>query len=203
MGSGNRKFAARYAGLKTVVRPSFHDAEGEPKVLTYRPLTVGSTWPWGLFYTLVRPKRLAKQLASSIGLAAVLMFTSEGGDAHEERIAAVGNAAVSIRTLVAFCIGGFISQVLGAWKERRRNYASLCGATRNLIIQLGACTQVVPYARVSHPAAQWLFLVARGASARPREALIRTTDTACYAAQVIPADILAADPSIREARSIA
>jgi hypothetical protein len=43
-----------------------------------------------------------------------------------------------VGTVTAFVLGGFVLQALGAWRERRTNYASLCGTSRNLLVQLAA-----------------------------------------------------------------
>ena len=61
---------------------------------------------------------------------------------QQERTEAVNIAANSLRTLAAFVLGGFVSLVVGTWKERRRTYASLIGASRNLLIQLSTTVSV-------------------------------------------------------------
>ena len=42
----------------------------------------------------------------------------------------------TIRVLVAFILGGFIANTVYLWRLRRTAYCMLCGATRNLIIQI-------------------------------------------------------------------
>lgn len=42
------------------------------------------------------------------------------------------------RTLAAYLVGGFTLKAVSAWYQRRTNYASLCGATRDLLVQLGS-----------------------------------------------------------------
>lgn len=44
----------------------------------------------------------------------------------------------SLRTLVAFILGGFISHSVYLWRTRRTNYCQVCGANRNLILQISS-----------------------------------------------------------------
>jgi len=43
-----------------------------------------------------------------------------------------------LRVLTAFILGGFVTTTIYLWRLRRNNYCILCGATRGLIIQIGA-----------------------------------------------------------------
>lgn len=42
------------------------------------------------------------------------------------------------RFLIAFVLAGFVARVVAVWAERRKNYAALCGATRELTILLNS-----------------------------------------------------------------
>ena len=60
------------------------------------------------------------------------------GEAQEDRQAVVLLAADSLKGLVAFIVGGFVTNVVATWKQRRTNYASLIGTSRNLLIQISS-----------------------------------------------------------------
>ena len=53
------------------------------------------------------------------------------------------NGHHQLRVLVAFILGGFISTTIYLWRVRRTAYCALCGATRNLIIQIATLLPVV------------------------------------------------------------
>ena len=43
---------------------------------------------------------------------------------------------MQLRFLTAFVLGGYVASTVYLWRLRRTNYTALCGATRNLIIQI-------------------------------------------------------------------
>ena len=47
-------------------------------------------------------------------------------------------ASGDFRSLVAYVLGGFVVRALTMWYSRRKNYAALCGMTRNLIMHCAA-----------------------------------------------------------------
>jgi hypothetical protein len=52
--------------------------------------------------------------------------------------------ANEFRFLIAFILSGFVAMTVGIWKERRQNYASLCGTARNLTINLASLMPFEP-----------------------------------------------------------
>lgn len=42
------------------------------------------------------------------------------------------------RFLIAFILAGYVGMSVSTWKERRTDYASLCGNTRNLLLNIGS-----------------------------------------------------------------
>lgn len=44
----------------------------------------------------------------------------------------------SLQSLVAFVLGGFIAHTVMLWRIRRENYCQVCGANRNLILQISS-----------------------------------------------------------------
>ncbi len=48
----------------------------------------------------------------------------------------LSDGADSLRILSAFILGGFLVGSVQLWLDRRRNYAEVCGATRNLLINI-------------------------------------------------------------------
>lgn len=44
----------------------------------------------------------------------------------------------ALSTVMAFILAGFISYSVSQWKERRSNYCTVCGANRNLILQISS-----------------------------------------------------------------
>ena len=48
------------------------------------------------------------------------------------------------RFLTAVVLGAFIGRAVGAWKERRKNYASLCGTSRALVVTLATYLPMPP-----------------------------------------------------------
>ena len=47
-------------------------------------------------------------------------------------------AVVEFRTLTAFVLGGFVLLVVGAWRERRGGYSSICSACKALLVTIAA-----------------------------------------------------------------
>ena len=50
----------------------------------------------------------------------------------------MGLAKEEFRFLIAFLLAGFVADTVQKWGRRRTNYASLCGCTRNLLIQIAS-----------------------------------------------------------------
>jgi hypothetical protein len=46
-------------------------------------------------------------------------------------------AKTEFRFLIAFILAGYVGSSVATWKERRTDYASLCGNTRNLMLNIG------------------------------------------------------------------
>ena len=55
---------------------------------------------------------------------------------------AMNSWGIQINTLVAFIIGGFVLSTVSLWRLRRTSYAALCGATRNLLINVSSIVPV-------------------------------------------------------------
>jgi hypothetical protein len=62
----------------------------------------------------------------------------------------VASILISMRMIIGFIAAGYVIQVIGAWKERRANYARFCGAIRNLIMVSSACLVTQPDATPEH-----------------------------------------------------
>lgn len=50
----------------------------------------------------------------------------------------LNEARLEFRFLVAFLLSGFVAYTVSMWTRRRSNYASLCGCTRSLLLQLAS-----------------------------------------------------------------
>ena len=48
------------------------------------------------------------------------------------------------RFLISFVLAGFVGISVSMWSLRRQNYASLCGNTRNININIAACLRLDP-----------------------------------------------------------
>ena len=131
------------AGLRTA-----SDATGfygaPERLLTYEPGRV-----WHIFapetvpdLTVFRCPWLWVQATIFVLLAVAIMFIGKmDGEvlrALREFDAAIDAIYVKLQMLTAFLLGNFVALNVNTWKERRANYAALCGATRNLLVQLGS-----------------------------------------------------------------
>jgi hypothetical protein len=50
----------------------------------------------------------------------------------------MSSAKTEFRFLIAFVLAGYVANSVATWKERRTDYASLCGNTRNLLLNIGS-----------------------------------------------------------------
>lgn len=89
-------------------------------------------------------------------------------------------ARAEFRFLIAFLLSGFVSFTIGMWIRRRTNYASLCGNTRNLLLQITSLlpvgdegteevTQCAPSTRAT--ASRWVLLAFELAVLKSRGAM--------------------------------
>ena len=56
----------------------------------------------------------------------------------------LSDAKTEFRFLIAFILAGFVGMTVATWKERRRNYAALCGNARNLSLNLASFVPLTP-----------------------------------------------------------
>lgn len=74
------------------------------------------------------------------------------------------------RFLIAFILSSYIAAIVGIWKLRRTNYASLCGNARNLSIKISGCVPLsgegIPEARAA--LSRWILLAFELAMAKAR-----------------------------------
>ena len=65
----------------------------------------------------------------------------EGGHWNENMcglLVAVERARLSFRFLTPFILGGYVASTVALWRQRRTNYLALCGATRNMNVNLAS-----------------------------------------------------------------
>ena len=143
--------------LTTASAPGLYGVR--PRILTYRPskvphlemfgnaggMTMGVLFDKLLWFQAVVCAVIAISIAETTR-PYNLNHTPEDGDLdeHAERLEAVKVVESSMSTLVAFLLGGFVSNVIGTWKERRTNYASLIGTMRNLLLNLSSFISHTP-----------------------------------------------------------
>ena len=130
-------------GISTGATNGWH-GEKVPHILTYLPrgmpyaaffpITVRSLTVWTRIWFVLRYVGWT-MWAGLVG--AVLAVIKIDGLA-EDILPIFQDGITQFRTVTAFVIGGFALQAVGAWKERRTNYASLCGSIRNLVLQLAS-----------------------------------------------------------------
>ena len=54
----------------------------------------------------------------------------------------LNKARLEFRFLIAFLLSGYVAYTVSMWAKRRSNYASLCGCTRNLLLQISSMLPV-------------------------------------------------------------
>lgn len=82
------------------------------------------------------------------------------------------DAKAEYRFLVAFILAGYVATSVGRWKERRKNYASLCGNVRNMLVNLMTFVPLDPMdqylVQKRQNLARWTLLAYELAVAKPR-----------------------------------
>ena len=63
----------------------------------------------------------------------------------------LSSAKGEFRFLIAFVLAGFVAAVIGRWKEIRTNYASLCGNTRNLLLNANSILPIKRMGDITEP----------------------------------------------------
>ena len=143
--SCTEKLRRRNLTISVAATPSFF-GNPTPRLQTYNPLKS----PY-LEITLPGAHRgwqtdkwlwLQSLVCCSVAIAIGFLTPSEAKSALEEQRDTVEGIASTIATLVAFVVGGFVTHVVGAWQERRTNYASLIGSMRNLLLTMSSCVSL-------------------------------------------------------------
>ena len=140
------------AYLTTASAPGLYGVQ--PRILTYSPSKVPHLEVFGnaggMTTGVLFNKVLWVQAFICAGFAILIAETTpketakEPVSEHVERQTAVRVIEASMGTLTAFLLGGFVSNAVGAWKERRTNYASLIGSMRNLLLNLSSFVSHTP-----------------------------------------------------------
>ena len=69
---------------------------------------------------------------------------------------------------------GFVASTVGMWRQRRQNYASLCGSTRNLCVQIQASLawdESGETTKLRETLSRWVLLAYELAVLKPRNAM--------------------------------
>ena len=88
--------------------------------------------------------------------------------------ASLNQASGHFRLLIAFVLGGFVASTVGMWRQRRQNYASLCGSTRNLCVQIQASLawdESGETTKLRETLSRWVLLAYELAVLKPRNAM--------------------------------
>ena len=147
----------REAGLTLVQNTGFYGAT--ERLLTYQPGRVWHIWATEMVpdLTVFACRWLWLQSAVCVGVALMVMWIVRLDQAEMDALEAANGSSTpsdvrpaileldsiidaffaKLNVLIAFLFGNFVALNVAAWKERRTNYASLIGATRNLLIQFG------------------------------------------------------------------
>ena len=84
--------------------------------------------------------------ASLVGVSIAVGIIAGVEGADNEFLLAADTASGALGTVVAFVIGSFLALVVSTWNARRTAYASLIGASRNLLDGIQADTsQLIPH----------------------------------------------------------
>eukprot|EP00325_Prymnesiales_sp_UTEX-LB-985_P033575 CAMPEP_0174729044 /NCGR_PEP_ID=MMETSP1094-20130205/52885_1 /TAXON_ID=156173 /ORGANISM="Chrysochromulina brevifilum, Strain UTEX LB 985" /LENGTH=192 /DNA_ID=CAMNT_0015931077 /DNA_START=9 /DNA_END=584 /DNA_ORIENTATION=+ len=133
----------RHFVLGVAKTPSFFPEGNQPKILSYSPEKnphFEQLNPGVGYNNFVSPQLFCQTIVWVALCAAVDHSTPSNTHPRiqQQRSDVVKLTDSSMKTLVAFLLGGFVSACVAAWKERRTNYASLIGSMRNLLVAISA-----------------------------------------------------------------
>ncbi|KAL1499372.1 hypothetical protein AB1Y20_011578 [Prymnesium parvum] len=144
------------SNLYAASAPGFFDREGPPvkKLLSYSPRGM---WTFFALFADIELSafhgHMTFHLVWALLVPLVFCFICASIDGYEPIVDGVPSAARKwvilfenkmrtssneFRGLVAYVLGGYVARAFMMWHARRKNYASFCGTTRNLILQLSA-----------------------------------------------------------------
>ena len=114
---------------------------GPPHVATFDPTRL--VWPDHIlgFFSIVDLSVFCDPYiwvwsAAVVGVSVAVGLIAGAEGLDDDWLRAASTATSALGTVVAFVIGGFLALVVSTWRSRRTAYASLIGASRNLLIQL-------------------------------------------------------------------
>ena len=138
IGQKGSKLASKVHGIKFCTASGFFGERHA--ILTYDPAWTITSAAFGLVPHLTIffcPRMWRRQLlwllwTVAVGLCSAYIYRFPADQLRDP----LEKSSTEFRFLMAVVLGSFIGRALTAWKERRKNYAALCGTSRALAVTL-------------------------------------------------------------------